>query len=433
MRQIKKKEKKGRLFSRRELLKTSLTGAAGLAIGSTLGISVVKAERPIKFGLHGVCSGPGGLAGESSLFAMKLWAEEVNRKGGLLGRTVEVVQRDTLGKPEEAVRYTREFAASGDIDFIIAHGSSAEAFGVAAISKDVKKLITSQNQVLEYTADPKVRSRYCFRIAPNALINFIGSGQYVARISKELGLTRWFTVAADYSFGRDTVNFFLEFLKKYSPEAEIVGQVWPKLFEADYSPQITALLAAKPHAVFNALWGGDVISFVKQGSMYGIFEKFKFFFSDLADYYIIDAIVKALGKLPAGMHAKVKYLKIFPDTKANHGFNDAYIKRFGTYPNYWASFIYAGALLIEAAVKKAGTTENEAVIRALDDLSAKVPTGVGPGGTVTMRARDHQLINYADGFGVTIPEEPFLANIVPGSWDKIIEEETIWLKKKGWL
>ena len=167
--------------------------------------------------------------------------------------------------------------------------------------------------------------------------------------------------------------------------------------------------------------------------MYGIFEKFKFFFSDLADYYIIDAIVKALGKLPAGMHAKVKYLKIFPDTKANRGFNDAYIKRFGTYPNYWASFIYAGALLIEAAVKKAGTTENEAVIRALDDLSAKVPTGVGPGGTVTMRARDHQLINYADGFGVTIPEEPFLAKIVPGSWDKIIEEETIWLKKKGWL
>jgi ABC-type branched-subunit amino acid transport system substrate-binding protein len=80
--------------------------------------------------------------------------------------------------------------------------------------------------------------------------------------------------------------------------------------------------------------------------MYGIFEKFKFFFSDLADYYIIDAIVKALGKLP--------------DTKANRGFNDAYIKRFGTYPNYWASFIYAGALLIEAAVKKAGTTENEA-------------------------------------------------------------------------
>ena len=54
-------------------------------------------------------------------------------------------------------------------------------------------------------------------------------------------------------------------------------------------------------------------------------------------------------------------------------------------------------------------------------------------GTVTMRGRDGQLIYWALGWGVTIAEEPYLKDIVPGSWDEMLKEETAWLKNKGWL
>ena len=89
--------------------------------------------------------------------------------------------------------------------------------------------------------------------------------------------------------------------------------------------------------------------------------------------------------------------------------------------------------MLEGAVKKAKTTETEAVVHALKDLTVKSPVGVGPNGTVTMRGRDNQLINYAMGWGVTISQDPYLTDIVPGSWDEILKEETAWLKNKGWL
>lgn len=430
-----RKEKKGKRvgYTRREFIKTSLTGAAGVIVGSSFAPSIAKAQKPIKLGLFGVTSGPIGMSGEAFFYASKLWAEQVNSRGGLLGRKVEVIQRDTFGKPEEATRYAREFAASGDIDCISAHGSSAEAFAVAAVSKEIKKLVLVGLETTEFTADPKVRSPYCFRTTRNCLLDNIVSGRYAAKISQELDLTRWYTIAGDYAYGRDSVNFFLEYLKKFNPKVEVVGQAWPKLGEPDFTPHITTIMGANPQAVFTVLYAGDIITFVKQGSMYGIFEKSKFFHKDLTDYLVIEPIVKALGKLPAGMYSGTRYLRIFPDTQANHEFHDAYLKLSGIRPLNWSWAGYTGCLLFEEAVKKAKTTENEAVIRALKDLSVKAPTGVGPNGTVTIRGRDGQLINYAMGWGVTIPDEPYLTNIVSGSWDEIISEETAWLKKKGWL
>ena len=115
----------GEGVTRRDFVRTSLVGVAGLAAGGSLGPAILRAQaKPIKLGLLGICSGPFSMAGEGSLRGAQLWAEDVNKKGGLLGRKVEVVQRDTFGKPEETVRYAREFAAGQDTVFIFAHGTS---------------------------------------------------------------------------------------------------------------------------------------------------------------------------------------------------------------------------------------------------------------------------------------------------------------------
>jgi branched-chain amino acid transport system substrate-binding protein len=229
------------------------------------------------------------------------------------------------------------------------------------------------------------------------------------------------------------VNTFSEYLKKSNPAVEIKGQAWPKLFEPDYTPQITAIMAANPQAIMTSLWGADLVTFIKQGAMYGLFEKVKLFSTHLGDDEIINSVTKTVGKFPAGLYARVRYLKTVPDTPTNREFYDTFVKRFNVYPLYWAWMNYLGAISIEAAVKKAGSVDNDKVIRALENLSVKGPGGVGPGETVTMRGRDHQLINYAEASGVTISQPPYLTNVVYASWDKLIEEESTWLKRKGWL
>ena len=240
--------RKGRFTGRRSI-RTSLIVAAGIIVAAaiiagpclapSMAAEAQKSQKPIKLGLFGVTSGPGGMTGEACRRGVEMWVDEVNGRGGLLGRKVEFVQRDTGGKPEEAVRWAREFAGGGDIDFLFAHGSSAEGFAVAAVSKELKKVIFVINDATEFTADPKVRSPYCFRAANNNLLDNIVSAQYAAKKSKELGLKRWYTIAGDYSSGRDAVGVFVEFLKKFNPDVQIVGQAWPKLGESDFTPHIT--------------------------------------------------------------------------------------------------------------------------------------------------------------------------------------------------
>jgi branched-chain amino acid transport system substrate-binding protein len=372
------------------------------------------------------------MTGQAAVRGVEMWVDEINKKGGLLGRRVEFVQRDTHGKPEEAVHWAREFASSGDIDFLFAIGGTAEAYSVAAISKELKKVIFFGCMAAEFTENPKLRSPNCFRAAQNNFFDNIVAAQYAAKKAKELGLKRWYTIAEDYQAGREVVGLFAEYLKKFDPDVQIVGQSWPKLGESVFTPDITAIMAAKPDAIYNHQWAGDMTAFLQQGSMYGLLDKGKWFFKDLDEYPVIASIEKGVGKFPAGLYAAAVYARALPDTKDNHDFNDTHVKRYGSPPLAYTWPTYTSCLLLEAAVNKAKTTETEAVIRALKDSTVKSPMGVGPNGTVTLRGRDNQLINYAAGWGVTISHDPYLTDIVAGSWDDMLKEETAWVKSKGW-
>ena len=431
---MRENEKAAESVTRRDFIKKSLVGAAGVAAAAFRGPAVLRAQaKPIKLALLGICSGPFSMAGEGCLRGAQFWAEDVNRKGGLLGRKVEVIQRDTFGKPEEAARYARDFAAGQDTVFIFAHGASPEAFAVAAIAKELKKVIFTGTETMEFTADPKVRSRYCFRATRNCLLDMIDGGRFAANKSKELGLTRWYTIAPDFAFGRGEVAIFLEHLKRFHPKAEIVGQAWPKPEEPDYTAHITAMTGAKPDAIFCGLFAGDGVGFVKQASMYGLLDKTKFLGIDLTEPQVIDPIKKGLGKFPAGLYAGIKATRAFPNTELNRHFNDSFLKRFGSPLVSYTLSTYLGSVFLEEAVKKEGSTETEAVVSALEDLSVKAPWGVGPNGTVTLRGRDHTLINYAMGWGRTTSEEPYMSDFVPANWSEVLAEETEWLKRKGWL
>ena len=373
------KGKKGKALSRREFLKSSAIGVAGVAAGSLLGartgIAQKAAQKSIKIGCFGAYSGPAAEAGIGSVNGLTLWAEKVNREGGLLGRQIELINRDSEGKPEQGVRYARDYAAQG-YDFIYQYGPSSESFAVAAVSTELKKPILSNCNGTDYTADPKVRSPYCFRTAQTSLYNAICFAQYAAKLSKELGLNKWYTIGADYVYGRESVRDYMAQLMKKNPQVQIVGQGWPKLFEADYTPYITQIANSKADAGICITFAGDTISFVKQGAMYGIFEKTKFFVGDLA--FAVQPIVKAQGSFIGGLISGFGYLRSAPDTKANHDLNDSDTKRFGFAPSEYVWRGYTAGVVIEGAVKKARSTDVEKVIKAMEDLTVASPIGWAP-------------------------------------------------------
>jgi branched-chain amino acid transport system substrate-binding protein len=417
-------------WNRRNFLKTAGAAGLGAALGDLLPGPRAAAAEPIVIGFVSIFSGRVAALGETGFRGLELALAEINEKGGLLGRQLKAIKQDSAGKIEDAVRIARDFITRDRVDLLMDHSSSREAFAVREVSRDLKKVtMVTASETTELTADPKARTPYTFRAARQTLHDGIVGGTYAAEVSKAKGVTRWYSCSPDYAYGRASTEEFFMALKASLPQMQVVGQAWPKLFEPDYTAFITKMLQDKPQACYSALWAGDLVTFVEQGGLYGLFEQVAFYGINLADY----TILKALKKVPAGMHSGSRYLTNVPDTPANRGFGERYEKKFRELPTNWSQECYTGMLLLAEAVRKVGSTKSEDVVRALEDLTITAPWGAGPGGTVTMRKRDHTLVNYAIGWGQTQPQSPWVPKTTGVGWDRIQTQEEAYLKSKGWL
>ena len=390
----------------------------------------VSAAEPIKIGFVSIMSGRVAMLGEEGSKGAQLAIDEVNARGGVIGRTFQLLTRDSAGKIEEAVRIARDYVVRDKVDFIMDGSSSRESFAVKEVSRDLKKLtMITASETTANTADPKIRTPYSFRTARVAIHDCIVGGYFAGKVSKELGLKKWYSISPDYAYGHDNTNLFFEYLKKNYPDFELIGQQWPKIFNPDYTAHITKIMKDKPDAVYSCLWGGDITAFMEQASLYGLFTRMKFFGINIADPLVLGALKKGV---PAGMYTGSRYNPTMPDTPANHAFGENFKKKYGTYPSNWSWQAYTAVLFLEAAVKKAGTTDNEKVIKALEGLTIKAPCAQPPSETVTMRAYDHQMIYYTIGWAKTISEPPYVTDRTYMAWDKILKEEAAYLKKMSW-
>jgi branched-chain amino acid transport system substrate-binding protein len=295
------------------------------------------------------------------------------------------------------------------------------------VAKDLGVLVIHTcSETSSLTADPKLRFPTAFRSARQGIHDAIVGGAYSAGVAKQLKLNRWMSVSPDYAYGRDTTTEYFEYLKHFNKDIEIVGQVWPKLFQPDYSESITRLLQGKPQAIYSALWGGDMISFIDQSSIYALFKDKQFFSPNLAEY----AVLTTIKSVPPNMHSGNRYLRSFPPTAANAAWCDAYLAKFKEMPLNWSWQNAVGVQFLTAAMKKANSTDGKKIAEVLRGL--KIDSPFGADGTMTMRAEDGTIVNYAIGYGALRNKEPYMTNQVDGKWSQIYELESEWKKRKGW-
>ena len=65
------------------------------------------------------------------------------------------------------------------------------------------------------------------------------------------------TAAPDYAYGRDTTAEYMTYVKHFKPDVEVVRELWPKLFQPDYTEIFTKILQTKPQVLYTCLWGGN--------------------------------------------------------------------------------------------------------------------------------------------------------------------------------
>ena len=359
-----------------------------------------EAQKPIKVGFPMILSGPGALFGAPALKGAEMYVEEINAKGGVLGRKIELVPRDTKGSADEAVRVSRELILKENVDFLVGTLTSAEGPAVSVVAKENKIVfIAPIPKTDQLTAKDKLHP-YVFRTAANTTME----GRSAAEIVAKWPVTRIGTISPDYAYGQDVTKSFVEHLKKIKPSVQIVDQQWPKLGEADYTPFINAQLAKKPEAVFSSLWGGHFVTFCKQAKPLGYFDAIKYNMMAVAEAGSPES-TKAMGAdYPVGIWANTYDAFYWAETPAHRDYT-ARLAKFtkDEYPSSWAIQGYTGMQFLAEAIKKAGSTESDKVSKALLGLTIDTPAG-----KQTIREKDHQA-DRGQLYGKTVmdPKYPF--------------------------
>jgi branched-chain amino acid transport system substrate-binding protein len=358
------------------------------------------AQKPIKVGFPMILSGPGALFGEPASKGAQMFVDEINAKGGVLGRKLELLPRDTKGNADEAVRVSRELILKENVDFLVGTLTSAEGPAVSVVAKENKVVFIAPIPKTDQLTAPDKLHPYVFRVAANTTME----GRSAAEIVAKWPVTKVATISPDYAYGQDVTKSFVEHLKKIKPSVQIVDQQWPKLGEPDYTPFINAQMAKKPDAVFSSLWGGHFVNFAKQAKPLGYFDALKYNFIGVGEAGSPES-TKAMGKdYPVGIWGNSYDAFYWGETPAHRDYVarlSKYLK--DEYPSSWAIQGWIGMAFLAEAIKKAGSTDSDKVSKALLGLSIDTPIG-----KQVIREKDHQA-NRGQLYGKTVldPKYPF--------------------------
>jgi branched-chain amino acid transport system substrate-binding protein len=359
------------------------------------------AQQPIKVGYPMILSGPGALFGEPALKGAQMFVEEINAKGGVLGRKIELIPRDTKGNADEAVRVSRELILKDNVDFLVGTLTSAEGPAVSTIAKENKIVFIAPIPKTDQLTAPANLHPYVFRTASNTTIE----GRTAAEIMAKWPVKKIATIAPDYAYGQDVAKAFVEHLKKLKPDVEIVDQQWPKLGEADYTPFINAQMGKKPEAVFSALWGGHFLTFAKQAKPLKYFDNVNYNFIAAGEGASIESTRTMGADYPIGIWGNAYDAFNWEGAPPAH---KDYIARVAAYtkqdpPSSWPVTGYVAMQMLTEAIKKANSVESDKVAKALLDLSIDTPIG-----KQTINGKDHQA-NRGQVWGKTVsdPKYPF--------------------------
>ncbi len=371
----------------------------GLVLAALLAPLPGAAQKPIKVGFPMILSGPGALFGEPALKGAQMFVEEINARGGVLGRKLELVPRDTKGNADEAVRVSRELILRENVDFLVGTLTSAEGPAVSVVAKENKVVFIAPIPKTDQLTAPDKLHPYVFRVAATTTME----GRSAAEIVAKWPVKRIATISPDYAYGQDVTRAFVEHLRKIKPGVEIVDQQWPKLGEADYTPFINAQMAKKPEAVFSSLWGGHFVTFAKQAKPLGYFDAVKYNFIGVGEAGSPES-TKAMGDdYPAGIWGNSYDAFYWEGGPPAHREYTQRLSRYlkDEYPSSWAIQGYIGMQFLTEAIKKAGSTDSDKVARALLGLTVETPHG-----KMTIREKDHQA-NRGQLYGKTVKDPKY--------------------------
>lgn len=303
------------------------------------------------------------------------------------GEKINVIEKDTQLDPAHGKAMLAEAYGDDDADIAVGPVSSGVALAMLPVAQEYEKILIVEPAVAD-SITGKDWNRFIFRTGRNssqdAISNAVALGGENVKIA---------TLAQDYAFGRDGVAAFKEAL----------GDTGAEIVHEEYAPTDTTDFTAAAERIFNAMkdvegekklfiiWagGGNPMGKIKamDPSRYGI---------EIATGGNILAALKAYKELP-GMEGATYYYYGIPKNEVNDWLVKEHEERFGTPPDFFTAGGMAAGMAIVKAIKEAGSTDTEDLIKTMEGMEWMTPKG-----TMKFRAEDHQALQSMYHFKIKV-------------------------------
>ncbi|QDM22975.1 branched-chain amino acid ABC transporter substrate-binding protein [Tardiphaga sp. vice154] len=359
------------------------------------------AQETVKIGYIDPLSGGGASVGEVGLKTFQFLADELNAKGGILGKKVEIVPLDNKTNPQESLIQAQKAIDSGVRYITQGNGSSVAGALSDFVTKFNERNPGKEVLYFNYAAvDPVLTNEKCsfwhFRWDANSDIKMEALTNYIKTVPTVKNV---YLINQDYSFGQSVRTQARAMLGTKRPDVKIVGdELHPLLKITDFAPYIAKIKASGADSVITGNWGQDFALLLKAAADAGL--KVSWF-----TYYAGGTGGPTAVKQAALNHQVFQVAEGIP----NLGYASADTFEKALRAKYDFSLFYPRAVnemrMFAAAAEKAKSLDPAKVAAALEGMEWDVYNG----GKGMMRKDDHQFFQpmYIASFGERTDKEPF--------------------------
>ena len=368
-------------LQRRTILK------AGVALGATQVMSpfVVKAlgETPVKVGWVDPLSGTYAALGTSQLNGGKLALAEINAKGGILGRQVQILAEDSAANVGQATVKVNKLVDQDRVDFVAGSVSSAVALAESHASNLKSKLYIAVGGHVD-TVTGKECHWNTFKLCSDTwMLAQSLSKTLLSKFGK-----KWYFITPDYAWGHFLYAGFAEILKKAG--GTVLGNELMPLGSTDFSSALIKVQQAKPDVIIVLQGGDDYVNVMKQAAQFGMTKNFPFGIG-LAELEPLQALPPE-ARLGWGVmewwwdQPNQPHVKAFVDK-----YRKAYASSSQSTPSARSWLGYVAMHSFALAADKAKSIDSAKCAHALEGMVLPPEVALEPDGP-SYRAGDHQCL-----------------------------------------
>ena len=345
---------------------TKALGALITAMGVVAGGLPAEAQGPIRIGASLSLTGTYAKLGRNQHEGYKLCVKDLNAKGGLLGRKVELVVYDDQSTPATAVRLYEKLITEDKVEGVMGPYSSPVTEASVNVTEKYRKVMVAPLAATTsiFKRPPDKKRSYVFMVISPAEEYLEGLIDTAAK----RGLKTVAIVNEDTLFSKAAASGAVELAKKRGMQV-VFQEAYPK-GNTDFSALLTKVKALTPDVLAAATYFDDAVALTRQmreldvnPKAYGVTVG-----GDLPEFY------DTLKTNAEYVYGATQWEPVLPYPN-NTEFFEAYKKEFGHEPSYHSAAGYAGCLIYAEAVKRAGTLDADRVREQLLKLEMRTIFG----------------------------------------------------------